>query len=42
MLLVDVWHIPIALSLAVIAAVLGVSVALSLRVTRAEPAKEVI
>jgi tellurite resistance protein TerC len=42
MLLVDVWHIPIALSLAVIAAVLGVSVALSLRVTRAESAKEVI
>jgi tellurite resistance protein TerC len=44
MLLVDVWHIPIALSLAVIAAVLGVSVALSLRATApvSEPAEEVI
>jgi tellurite resistance protein TerC len=36
MLLVDVWHIPIALSLAVIAAVLGAAVALSLRATRTE------
>ena len=34
MLLVDVWHVPIALSLAVIAAVLAMSVALSLRATR--------
>jgi tellurite resistance protein TerC len=42
MLVVDVWHVPIALSLAVIAAVLALSVALSLRATRLEPAEEVI
>jgi tellurite resistance protein TerC len=35
MVLVDVWHVPIALSLLVIATVLAVSVAVSMRATRA-------
>ncbi len=35
MLIADLWHVPIALSLAVIALVLAVSVAVSLRATRA-------
>jgi TerC family integral membrane protein len=42
MLVVDLWHVPITLSLAVIAAVLALSVVLSLRATRLEPAEEVI
>jgi tellurite resistance protein TerC len=37
MLLVDVWHPPIRLSLAVIVGVLTVTVVLSLRSTRREP-----
>jgi tellurite resistance protein TerC len=37
MVVVDVWHVPIALSLSIIAALLAVSVAASLRATRRPP-----
>jgi hypothetical protein len=40
MVIVDVWHVPIVLSLAVIATVLAVSIVVSLRATRPNPAPE--
>lgn len=42
MLISEVWHVPIALSLSVIAAVLAISVVLSLRATAKNPSEEVI